>query len=333
MIKHGFVTARKSRVGFLEHVEAYFAQHAQSINAPDSTKAVWNRAIRMAWQFWKKDVPLQALSGKDFVEFRVFLLSLKGRYGQRWSEQTANKCCGVLSQALNAAVVEGLIDRNPLRGWVKTTAGANPANWEYIDLDTIREVMAASTCSEERLLLGLSRFAGLRIPSEIKSLTWDDLEIAPDGKVGLLKVRTPKTQRSGKHEKVVPVCEELLELLKEARLTSNSEFMLPRMRTYSSPQMVVIRLCRRAGVEVWRRITHNLRASCLSDWRKRFSDIEAAQWAGNSPQVLLAHYTRSDKSPTSIFAAAQRMSGSEGQPDSRVGSDGPVTATLSPRAA
>jgi integrase len=312
-LEHGLVgKQRRQQVNFLAFVKDYFARRARNNKSPDSTRKVWDRAVRWTTNYWQTDFPLQSLTGQQCSDFRGFLLQQKGRGNATWTDASASKICSCVSQALNAAVKEGLIDKNPLRGWAKTSVGANPDTWEYVSTATIRRLMDASTCPEERLLLGLSRLAALRIPSEIRTLKWSDLTI--EGEVGLLKVRTPKTTKNGKHEKDVPVCGELLRLMLEARKSSVSEFMLPRLRSHSNPQMVFGRLCDKAGVARWKRITHQLRASCLSDWMAHYSVVEVSHWAGNSPKILLTHYARPQKAAASVFAAARLFSAGQAGP-------------------
>jgi hypothetical protein len=332
--KIGLVQRRRGKVLFISYLEEFFARRAANNDLAASTPAVWSRAIAKVKDFWKHDVPIDELKGQNFADFRGFLKKQKGKSGGCWAEATVNKTCGVLSQALNSAVLEGILDRNPVRGWVKTTAGANPENWEYIDSDTIRLLIASTSCREERLLIGLSRFAALRIPSEIKELTWSDLHEAPDGRCGILSVRTPKTSNSGKHFKEVPVRWELLSLLKEMKQASISEYMLPTLRGLVRPQSRIERLCVRAGVAKWKKISHNLRASCLTDWLRHYGVVEVSQWAGNSPKILLGHYCRPNQGTASLLAAARFLDDNDSpKPLALPQSDSPVATDMPPKAA
>ena len=64
-----------------------------------------------------------------------------------------------------------------------------------------------------RLVIALGRYAGLRIPSEVAGLAWDD--IAWD--TGRLTVRSPKTSRHDGHAvRLVPISPELRSILAEA---------------------------------------------------------------------------------------------------------------------
>lgn len=65
----------------------------------------------------------------------------------------------------------------------------------------------------KRLVIALGRHAGLRIPSEVAVLTWED--IAWD--TGRLTVRSPKTARHEGHAvRIVPICPQHQAILAEA---------------------------------------------------------------------------------------------------------------------
>jgi integrase len=307
LVERGLADARMPKVGLVEFLERHFAARLESGEVSQSTMLVWNRAVRWATRFFGKDARLDSLASKDFQSFHKFLLAQRGRCGQAFSHNTANKMCGVVSQALNAAVREGLLQRNCAAGAVKTSAGYNRQNEEYVSVDSIHRLISVSKCPEERLLLGLSRFAALRIPSEVRNLRWEDFKPCESSRTGILRVESPKTARYGKPQRVVPVCSELLNLLEDAKKGCESEFILPRLRTHSNLQMVVSRLRQKAGESSWRRVTHNLRASCLTDWRMLFPDVQVAGWAGHSPAILTHYYSRADRSDKSVQEAAGRM--------------------------
>ena len=64
-----------------------------------------------------------------------------------------------------------------------------------------------------RLLVGLARYGGLRVPSEVVALRWGDI----DWDKGTFTVTSSKTEHhEGKGERMVPLFPELLPLLQEA---------------------------------------------------------------------------------------------------------------------
>ena len=93
----------------------------------------------------------------------------------------------MLAEALRRKV----IDDNPF-GSLKS--GPTPSRYSrYVTPGEIERVIDACPDAEWRLLFGLARYAGLRIPSESHGLTWSDVDFDR----GRLTVRSPKTERCG----------------------------------------------------------------------------------------------------------------------------------------
>ena len=68
--------------------------------------------------------------------------------------------------------------------------------------------------SQWRLIFALSRYGGLRCPSEHLGLPWGDVDLD----AGRMLVRSPKTERhEGKAERVVPIFPELRPYLQAVR--------------------------------------------------------------------------------------------------------------------
>jgi integrase len=194
------------------------------------------------------------------------------------------------------AIEEGIIRTNPFAK-VPKSVGPNFAREVYVSRAAVEALIEASRDPEERLLLGLSRYAALRMPSEIRELTWNRFDPGNGGERGpTLRVATPKTAHRNKVEKVVPVFPELLRLLEEARATATdaSPYLLPRLRREQNPLMRVRRLAKRAGIPMWHKVTQSLRASAITDWcrNRDFGLAEVAAWAGNTVPVITRHYLR-----------------------------------------
>src|SRR5690606_26520082 len=76
----------------------------------------------------------------------------------------------------------------------------------FIDRTTAAKVLDACPDAQWRLLFALSRFGGLRCPSEHLALTWADINWAD----GRMRVRSAKTEHhDGKGERWIPLFPEL----------------------------------------------------------------------------------------------------------------------------
>ena len=83
---------------------------------------------------------------------------------------------------------------------------------ERVEQLQVRRVLDACPNAEWRLIVALSRFGGLRVPSEVASLRWRDVDWAGN----TIKVTSPKTARVGKESRTIPLFPELRPFLEEA---------------------------------------------------------------------------------------------------------------------
>jgi integrase len=172
------------------------------------------------------------------------------------------------------------------------TAGSqqNPDRSFYVSPEVIAAMLDRCPGVFWRLMVALGRYAGLRIPSEVTSLTWDD--VASD--TGRLMVRSPKTARHEGHAvRLVPICPELRGILAEAyeQAADGEKLILPRALTGASNlRTTFTKIITRAGHEPWRRLFQNLRASCATDWVEKYPNHVVAKWLGHSPMIAATHY-------------------------------------------
>ena len=146
--------------------------------------------------------------------------------------------------------------------------------------------------------MALSRYAGLRIPSEAFRLRWDGV----NWERGTLTVPSQKTAGQGKPFRVIPIFPKLRPYLEAAWEAAEvgQEYVFPesfRRRAMGSRgwqgcnlRQGFFRILLRAGVEPWPRLFHSLRASLESDLAQSFPLATVAKWLGNTPSIALQHY-------------------------------------------
>jgi integrase len=289
LVEIGLAAERERDRPLVDWLEAHLRVRGERAAVTDSTRLVWARAVGHAREHFGRRL-LSELRAEDGAGFRAALLRRPGRLGGSFAEATVRKSCGIVAMACRAARRAGLVACDPFEG-VPTAAGANPERAVYVDLGTVRRVLEAAPVGDEfRLLVELSRFAGVRVPSEVRELRWSDVDWAE----GSLRIVSPKTRRSGRPWRLVPIAPELLLRLERAfaEAAEGTEFVLPEYRRHSNPCVPLLRACRAAGVEPWPRPFHALRASCETDWAARFPLASVAQWLGHSPSVACSHYLR-----------------------------------------
>jgi integrase len=156
-------------------------------------------------------------------------------------------------------------------------------------------VLAELPDSQWRLLFGLSRWGGLRIGSEVRPLTWDD--VFWDQQRFL--VHSSKTRRYAGHEtRIVPIFPELAPLFDQrfAEAAVGEMFVLSMLadRSDAALRKTIERAIIRAGLTPWPRLWHNLRACRQTDLTRKPGIGPAAvrYWMGNSKMVAERHYER-----------------------------------------
>ena len=149
---------------------------------------------------------------RDFVtsdgdKFRNWLL------GKGLAENTVRRNCGRAKQFFHAAIRRKLVTENPFAQLVSAVRG-NPARLRFIDRETAAKVLEACPNAEWRLIFALSRFGGVRCPSETLSIRWSDV----DWKNQRIRVPSPKTEHiEGKESRLIPLFPELRPHLEAAR--------------------------------------------------------------------------------------------------------------------
>ncbi len=201
------------------------------------------------------------------------------------------------------AARRGLADENPFADVKFPAGGPDAARRHYVTRDDARRAIAAGD-PDWQLVVALSRFAGLRAPSEVFSLRWADVDLA----AGRMLVRSPKTEHHPNGaSRVTPVFPDLRPFLEDAfdrAGETGTEYVVNgvgergRAKMLASPKgwsgvtlgNAFKSIVTRAGLPVWPKITHNMRASCETDLMQDHPIHVVCAWIGNTPKVALGHY-------------------------------------------
>ncbi len=109
-----------------------------------------------------------------------------------------------------------------------------------------------------------------------------------------MTVRSPKTEHHPNGAfRVVPIFAALRPYLEEAwdRADQGAQFVISSWRSESKNfRTRMHRIIRRAGLQVWPRVFHNLRASCQTELEDEFPSHVVCSWIGNSERVAREHY-------------------------------------------
>ena len=173
--------------------------------------------------------------------------------------------------------------------------GNNRSRDWFVSRDVTAKVMDACPDSQWRLIVALCRFGGLRCPTEVLALTWEDIDWENKG----FRVGSEKTEHhSGAGERMVPLFPELVEPLQDVfhvagvgiETPSNSRVITRYQDVGQNLRTKLSRIIRRAGLKPWPKLFQNLRASKSTELVQRFPQHVAASWLGHSVKVALQHY-------------------------------------------
>ncbi len=233
--------------------------------------------------YFENDTPLRDVTAGDAASFRRHLLR-KGL-----SENTVRRRCGRAKQFFAVAVRQRLIVDNPFAD-VKTAMLANRDRFHFVTKEDAEKVLAACPCAQWRLLFALSRYGGLRCPSEHLSLRWGDVDWEHDR----ITVRSPKTEHHvGGESRIIPMFPELRTYLEECfdLAEPGTEFVITRYRnTNANLRTQLLRIIRRAGVQPWAKLFQNLRSTRETELADDFPMHVVCQWIGNSQPIAAKHY-------------------------------------------
>ena len=261
-----------------------------------STRATYKQSLDSLREHLKAEIPLMSITPAHADAWRKSIAEPVKWIDDDGKETTtrlatatvANRVC-VARAVFKRAVRWGLIQSNPFAD-LRAGSQSNPDRSFYITIESIRSVLAACPNEQWRAIVALSRFAGLRCPSEIVALRWGDV----NWERGRMMVRSPKTSgHEGHAMRVVPIAPELRPILQDLfdRAEVGVEAVVPRLRNPSMNLRTTFqKIIAKAGVKPWPRLFHNMRASCATDWVERFPAHVVAGWCGHSPLIAAQHY-------------------------------------------
>ncbi|NOY29358.1 MAG: site-specific integrase [Planctomycetes bacterium] len=206
------------------------------------------------------------------------------------------------------AMRHGLVDANPFET-VPTNSIATE-RFSFVSAEDAAKVLEELPDCQWWLLFALSRWGGLRVGSEVRRLTWDDI----DWQRQRFTVCSPKTEHhQGGGSRTVPIFPELAKLLDEryAQAEEGETLVLPMLAkcTDTALRQLLVRAIVRAGVQPWPRPWHNMRATRQTELADRFPGHVVCNWLGNSETTAIKHYlrVRDDHFDKAAQNAAQSM--------------------------
>lgn len=248
-----------------------------------STKTAMTQATADLYEFWGRDGLIVDFTQHDAENFRIYLL------GKKLAESTVRRRCKYAKQFFAAAIKKRILRENPFDS-VPVAGRINTERQRFVSQADIQKVIEACPNAQWRLIFALSRYGGLRIPSELYGLTWDD--IIWDKK--RFVIHSPKTEHiEGKATRTCPLFPELEPYLLEVFAESEEgqkQVITEYDETNKNPRTTATKIIQNAGLTVWPKLFQNLRSSRETELVERFPIHVVTAWLGNSPDVAHKHY-------------------------------------------
>ncbi len=272
--------------------EQFLRSHLDGQNdLKPATKVVRGQVIRDL-QYFGASCRLDEISPGKADNFEQWLV------GRGLASTTIHKRLQSARWFFKAMQRHQLIDSNPFND-VKIAATGIQDRQQFVSRKKMTSVIAACPDHHWRTIVALSRLGGLRCPSEVLSLRWQDI----NWDTGKIVVTSPKTEHiAGKGSRTIPLFCELRPYLADAfelaesgavyvidekyRTAANSDkgWLNANLRTTFE------RIVRRAGLAPWPRLFHNLRASRETELVELFPIQVVTGWLGNTAKVAMRHY-------------------------------------------
>ncbi len=249
-----------------------------------ATATVYGHTKRNLLAFFGKSKALNEITFGDADGFRIFLKTDEGL-----ADNTVRRRLGIAKQFFRAAVRKKHITENPFAGQ-STIVRENRRRSYFVTQAETEAVLECCPNAKWRLVFALARYGGLRCPSEIERLKWEDVNWE---KMRFI-VHARKTEH---HEKagirVVPIFPTLYPYLRDAfeQAESGEVFCCPQFKNAAQMyRKVIVQAVKRAGLTPWPKLFQNCRASCETELAEEFPVQVVCEWIGNSPQVAAKHY-------------------------------------------
>ncbi len=296
-------------------LEAYCDYYIGRRHVKESTKETWEKAKKSLVQFFGADKKIDSITAADAESWREWLKcegnikegkkrkdkdgnEIRGR--TTLAENTVRRRTGIAKQFFLYAIKLKLISEDPFKELVASVHG-NEARQFFVSQELFDKVIEHCPGAEWESIVALSRLGGLRCPSEVNRLRWEDVDFAN----GRIRIHASKTEHHANggirwcpmFPELRPFLEASLELAKSRGPVLPSDPVIKDNQGSESLMRTGLRrILRRAGIEPWPKLFHNMRASRETELLDSYPIKDVCGWIGNTQAVAMKHYAMTRES-------------------------------------
>lgn len=234
-----------------------------------STKTNYKQTRRVLVNHFGEDRPVGSITEADAEAWQR---------GMGLAPATIAKHTKRARQFFAWAVRARLIETSPF-AVLKAGQEVNRNRQHFVDAETTQAVIDALD-SHLRTAFVLTRFAGMRCPSEVTRLTWADIDFDR----GRIRIESPKTGL-----RFCPLFPEVRQELERTPRGSGKR-VISFYGVDSNIATLIKRHMENAGIEVWPKFAINLRSTRRTELLREFSERAVSDWLGHSSAVAFRHY-------------------------------------------
>ncbi|MBL8830253.1 MAG: tyrosine-type recombinase/integrase [Planctomycetaceae bacterium] len=256
-----------------------------------ATREIWRQTANNLTNHFGNDKDIAAIDEAAALDFKQYLVD------QSLASTTVAKRLQTVRSFFHDARRRKVIPANPFAE-VSAKSRINLDQRRFVTREETARLLDACPNHHWRTIVGLSRYGGLRCPSEVLSLCWQDI----DWDKGRMTVQSPKTECHGKASRVIPIFPELRPILEEAfELAAEGAVTVVDDRYRRSSKgpsgwrncnlrTSFHKIITRAGLNPWPKLFHALRSSRETELAADYPIHVVTAWLGNTPTIALRHY-------------------------------------------
>lgn len=289
-------------------LNAFIEWYLRRRKVKDSTRRTWLKTQANLVAYFGEDCRIDAIKKTDAAAWRDWLATegniregkerkdkngktIRGRTSL--ADNTVRRRTGIAKQFFKYARESELISFNPFEPLAASVHG-NIARQFFISMELFQQAIEAAPNAEWKAIIGLARIGGLRSPSEIMRLKWEDVDFCN----GRLCIHASKTEHHSDggirfcplFPELRPFLEDLAEIAK-SRGAGPGDWVIAQNRGSSAYLRTgFMRILKRAGIKPWSKLFHNMRASRETELLDDFPIKDVCSWIGNTQAIAMKHY-------------------------------------------